>query len=97
MAREDRDGRRAFTLVELLVVIGIISALVAILLPALQKAREQAQQVKCASNLRQLGMGFIQYCDANKGVKEMETPKTTAPLNYNDGEKVVWDPFGPEN
>ena len=58
----------AFTLIELLVVISIIALMVAILLPALTKAREQAKQIKCLSNTRQIVIGLASYAMDNDGL-----------------------------
>ena len=62
-----RRRRAAFTLIELLVVLGIIAMMVGLLMPALNRARAQANSVKCQSNLRQVGVNLMLYLNYSRG------------------------------
>jgi prepilin-type N-terminal cleavage/methylation domain-containing protein len=78
LSRGARGSGAAFTLVELLVVIGIIAVLIAILLPSLGKAREQAKRTACLSNLRQVHQAFMLYALDNRD---------QVPLGYRKGKQ----------
>lgn len=78
-------SRAAFTLVELLVVIGIIALLIAMLLPGLSRARDQANAIKCLANLRQIGAAVVEYSAEHNGliVPSYNLPASGTGTNYN--------------
>lgn len=84
MSRASR--MRAFTLVELLVVIGIIAVLISVLLPAMRKARQAAQSVSCLSSLKQIGAGVIAYASSTGGLM----PSGQWGNWTSDGDAVFW-------
>src|SRR5437870_13703988 len=87
-----RQRAAAFTLIEVLVVIGIIGLLMAILLPALEKVRHQAYKDKCASNLRQIGQAIAIYAEENRGNYPRTVYTPGASLSYGTNPASL-DPF----
>ena len=75
--RQQRLRQTAFTLVELLVVIGIIAVLIGILLPTMSRARESANKTKCLANLRTLGQAMTMYANYSKGWLPNMNPAST--------------------
>jgi prepilin-type N-terminal cleavage/methylation domain-containing protein/prepilin-type processing-associated H-X9-DG protein len=93
--------RGAFTLIELLIVVGIIAVLIALLLPAIQSAREQARRAQCVNNLLQLGLAMANYTSTHSvlppGVVDGKGPILNAPSGYHHGWAVQILPFIGQN
>ncbi len=90
MSHQTPHIRRGFTLVELLVVIAIIGVLVAMLLPAIQAAREAARRTSCNNNLKQLGIAILNFHDTHKHLPSSHrAPGVTNAPRYSTGTQLL--------
>jgi prepilin-type N-terminal cleavage/methylation domain-containing protein len=80
--------RRGFTLVELLVVIGIIAVLISLLIPVLSRARQHAVSTQCQSNLRQIGQAAIMYANENRGQFPCDASHLSNLVRFNDWKDI---------
>ena len=90
VSKDELTKTRGFTLIELLVVISVIALLMGILLPSLQKARQQAKMVSCGSNMRQLILGLTAYAQTNDSRLPPHPSTITVPTNYHRPYELNW-------